>query len=284
MTNNLKTIVKSVWGQDDIHPTAIVHPDAKIGKNVKIGPYSIVGPYVELGDEVELKPHVVIDGRTTIGSKTVIYSFAAIGYETQDQKYNGEPATLEIGSENIIREHVTINPGTEGGGMRTSIGNNCLLMVGVHIAHDCIIGNNVIMANNATLAGHVEIEDFVTIGGLAACLQFVRIGHHAMIGGMSAVDRDVIPYGLVSSEHANLVGLNLVGLKRRGFDRATIHALRNAYRLLFAQEGTMSERVKDVSNMFNDNKLVMDMVEFINNPSKHSIMQPKGTEKESAAS
>ena len=263
-----------------IHSSAIVHPSAKIGKNVKIGPYSIIGEYVTLSDDIEIKSHVVIEGRTFIGEKTTIFSFAAIGYETQDKKYKGEPATLTIGSNNIIREHVTINPGTQGGGMATTIGDNCLLMVGVHIAHDCKVGNNVIMANNATLAGHVEIGDYVTIGGLSAFLQFVRVGQYAMVGGMSAVDKDVIPYGLVNGDRATLSGLNLVGLKRRGFDKESIHNLRSAYRLLFAQEGTMNERVKDVEELFYKDKSVMEILNFIALKTKHTIVQPKGNEKD----
>lgn len=258
-----------------IHPTAIVDPKAKLGERVSIGPYSIIGPHVELGDDVEIKPHVVIDGHTKIGARTRIFSFAAVGYETQDKKYKGETTYLEIGEDNVIREHATLHPGTEGGGFVTRVGNNCLFMISTHVAHDCQIGNHVIMANNATLAGHVTLGDYAIIGGLSAVHQFVRIGEHAMVGGMSGVDHDVIPFGTVKGERAHLHGLNLVGLKRRKFQRETIHALRSAYRLLFAEEGSLNERVTDVADLFKDNQPVMEIVEFIAAQDSRSICQPK---------
>ncbi len=258
----------------EIHPTAIIEDDARIGENVVIGPYCIIGAEVELGDGVTLNSHVVVNGRTTIGANTKIFPFASIGLPPQDLKYKGEPSRLEIGCNNVIREHVTMNPGTEGGGMLTRIGNNCLFMVGSHVAHDCQIGDHAILVNNATLGGHVRIDEWAIIGGLSAVHQFVRVGRHAMVGGMSGVENDVIPYGSAIGNRARLQGLNIVGLKRRDFDRDTIHSLRNAYRLLFAQEGTMSERLEDVAELLHDNEPVMEIVEFIRADSSRSICQP----------
>ncbi|WP_425404823.1 acyl-ACP--UDP-N-acetylglucosamine O-acyltransferase [Hwanghaeella sp.] len=258
-----------------IHQTAIIDPAAAIGEGVIIGPYCVVGAEVKLGDGVRLHSHVVVDGRTEIGEETEIFPFASIGTQPQDLKYNGEPSKLIIGRKNRIREHVTMNPGTEGGGMETRVGDNGLFMVGVHVAHDCIVGNNVIMANNATLAGHVIVEDFAIIGGLSAVHQFVRIGKHAMVGGMSGVENDVIPYGSVMGDRARLSGLNIVGLKRRGFNKDDVHHLRRAYRMLFADEGTMGERVQDVAKLFDGNSGVMEIVEFMAASSSRGITQPK---------
>jgi UDP-N-acetylglucosamine acyltransferase len=259
----------------NIHSTAIVHPDATIGKNVFIGPYCTVGENVTLGDNVQLLSHIVVDGYTFIGNHTKIFPFASIGTIPQDLKYSGEASKVEIGSHTTIREYVTINPGTTGGGLLTKVGDNCLLMVGSHVAHDCIVGNNVIMANNATLAGHVMVGDFAIIGGLSAVHQFVRIGHHAMIGGMSGIENDVIPYGQASGERANLVGLNLVGLKRRQFNREDIHILRTTYRLLFSPEGTLQERVDDAKEMFPNHKAVSEILNFITSSASRAICQPK---------
>ena len=258
-----------------IHPTAIVEPGARVGKDVSIGPYSCIGPEVELGDGVVVMAHVVIGGRTVICSRTRIFPFASIGLAPQDLKYHGEPSRLVIGADTTIREHVTMNPGTEGGGMLTSVGDHCLFMVGSHVAHDCKVGNNVIMANNATLAGHVQIGDHAILGGLSAVHQFVRIGQHAMIGGMSGVEHDVIPYGSVMGDRARLAGLNVIGLKRRNFSRDEIHALRTAYRMIFAAEGTMAERIEDAASMFKETPAVMDIVAFIRADSSRSVCQPR---------
>lgn len=258
----------------DIHPTAIVEDGAQIGVNVTIGPYCVIGPEVELDDGVDLLSHVVVGGRTSVGSNTRIFPFASIGLVPQDLKYKGEPSRLEIGCNNIIREQVTMNPGTEGGGMVTRIGNNCLFMVGSHVAHDCQIGDHVIFVNNATMGGHVEIGDWAILGGLSAVHQFVRVGRHAMVGGMSGVENDIIPYGSVMGNRARLSGLNVVGLKRRGFSREVIHALRNAYRLLFAPEGTMTERMNDLADLMPEIEPVMEIVEFIRADSSRSICQP----------
>ncbi|MCG8507714.1 MAG: acyl-ACP--UDP-N-acetylglucosamine O-acyltransferase [Rhodospirillales bacterium] len=258
----------------EIHPTAVIAKGARIGNDVAIGPYCCVGEHIVLDDGVTLHSHVVVEGRTRIGANTRIFPFSSIGHIPQDLKYQGEPSELIIGANNTIREHVTMNPGTEGGGMVTRIGDNCLFMVGAHVAHDCRIGDHVIMVNNATLGGHVEIGDWAILGGLSAAHQFVRIGKHAMIGGMSGVENDVIPYGSVMGNRARLSGLNIVGLRRRGFSRDVIHALRNAYRLLFADEGTMTERLSDVADMFADNEPVMEIVDFIQQDSSRAICQP----------
>lgn len=260
----------------EIHPTAIVESGATLGEGVIIGPYSIVGADATLGDNVHLKSHVVVAGLTRIGAGTQIYPFASIGHQPQDLKYKGEPTTLEIGENNVIREHVTMNPGTAGGVSKTTVGNNCLFMVGAHIAHDCVVGNHVVMANNATLGGHVSVGEWAILGGLSAIHQFVRVGRHAIVGGMTGVEHDVIPYGSVMGDRARLAGLNLVGIKRRGFSRDIIHDLRRAFRLLFADEGTMAERLSDVSELFSANEPVMDIVNFIQRDSERSICQPKG--------
>ena len=246
-----------------IHETAIVDDKAQIHSSVIIGAYSVVGPNVVLEDGCHLEPHVVIGGNTRLGPNNHVFPFASIGLQPQDLKYKGEESTLEIGSGNVIREHVTMNPGTGGGGMVTQVGDDCLFMVGAHVAHDCHVGDNVILANNATLAGHVEVGDFAILGGLSAIHQFVRIGKHAMIGGMSGVENDVIPYGSAMGNRAHLSGLNVVGLKRRGFSRETIHEMRKAYRLLFAEEGTMTERMEDVLESFGGVEPVMEIIQFI---------------------
>jgi len=258
----------------EVHATAVVDPKAKLATSVRIGPYCVVGGAVELGDDVELLSHVVVAGETRIGARTRIFPFASIGHRPQDLKFKGEVSQLVIGEDNMIREHVTMNPGTEGGGLLTSVGDGCLFMVGAHVAHDCHIGNNVIMANNATLGGHVTVSERAIIGGLAAVHQFVRIGRQAMIGGMTGVDQDVIPYGSAMGDRARLSGLNIIGLKRRGFSRDDIHALRTAYRLLFAEEGTKIERLADVGEMYSDNDTVMEIVGFMSSDSPRGICQP----------
>jgi len=259
----------------EIHPSALVDPAATLAESVKVGPFCVVGPHVIIGEGTQLLSHVVVEGRTTLGNNNIVYPFASIGHAPQDLKYNNEPSRLEIGDNNTIREHVTINPGTEGGGMLTKMGSDILVMVGAHVGHDCQIGDHVILVNNATLAGHVIVEDWAIIGGLSAVHQFCRIGRHAMIGGMSGVENDVIPYGSVTGNRARLGGLNIVGLKRRNFERETIHSMRTAYRLLFAQEGTMAERVSDVQKMFGTIEPVMEIVEFIQKQSSRGVCTPK---------
>ncbi len=259
-----------------IHPSAIVSAKAQIADNVEIGPFCVVGDDVKIGAGTVLKSHVVVEGDTTIGQNNVIFPFAVIGVAPQDLKFRGEKARVVIGDNNKIREHVTIHLGTQDGAMVTTIGSNCLLMVGVHIAHDCVVGNNVILANNATLAGHVEVGDHVVIGGLSAIHQFARIGAGAMIGGMSGVENDVIPNGLVMGERASLAGLNLVGLKRRGIAREEIHALRNFFKQLFDEEtqGEFSARVEKVAKNF-DSQVVKEVVNFVNSETSRSFCQPK---------
>lgn len=258
-----------------IHPTAIIDPAASIGRDVTIGPYCVIGPNVALADNVRLVSHVAIDGRTRIGAGTVVYPFASLGHRPQDLKFHGEDSELIIGANNQIREHVTMNPGTEGGGMVTRVGDNCLFMMAAHVAHDCQVGNNVILANNATLAGHVTVGDYVIVGGLSAVHQFVRIGPYAIIGGMSGVESDVIPFGLVKGERAHLAGLNMVGLERRGFNRDDIRALRSAYRMLFAPEGTLAERLEETATHYKDQEQVGRIVEFIRAQTSRPLCQPK---------
>jgi UDP-N-acetylglucosamine acyltransferase len=253
----------------EIHPTAIVDPAAEYEEGVYIGPYCCVGPDVRLGTNVKLQSHVVVDGRTEIGANSEVYPFAVIGAPPQDLKYHGEPSQVVIGERTVIREHVTIHPGTAGGGLLTRVGSDCLIMVGAHVAHDCEVGNSVIMANNATLGGHVTIGDYAILGGLAGIHQFVRIGQ------LSGVGKDVIPYGFVIGVRSYLSGLNTTGMKRRGFSREDIHSLRAAYRLLFAEEGTLVERLDDVSDMFKENAAVMEIVHFIQADSSRAVCQPQ---------
>ncbi|MFQ5564989.1 MAG: acyl-ACP--UDP-N-acetylglucosamine O-acyltransferase [Paracoccaceae bacterium] len=252
-----------------VHPTAIVEDGARLAGDVTIGPYCTVGRHVTLEAGVELVSHVAVAGHTRVGARTRIWPFASIGHQPQDLKFAGEESRLEIGAACMIREHVTMNPGTSGGGLLTRVGSNCLFMMGCHVAHDCQIGDNVIMANNAHLAGHVEIGEFAVLGGLSAVHQFVRIGAHAMVGGVSGVDKDVIPFGSVIGNRAELGGLNLVGLKRRGFDRGDIHALRGAYRLIFHGEGAgaddaaLAERAARAGQAYPQCEPVQQMVAFI---------------------
>jgi UDP-N-acetylglucosamine acyltransferase len=258
-----------------VHATAIVDPRARLGADVEIGPYCIVGPDVALGDGVILHSHVVVAGRTEIGPRTQIFPFASIGHQPQDLKYGGEPSELIVGSDNMLREHVTMNPGTEGGGMITRVGDRGLFMIGAHVAHDCQIGDRVIMANNATLGGHVVIEDDAIIGGLAAIHQFVRIGRHAMIGGMSGVEHDVIPYGLATGDRARLQGLNLVGMKRHGLARADMQTLSLAYARLFGPEDTLAERVERLAAEHGESAGVAAIVAFVRAKSSRALCRPK---------
>ncbi len=257
-----------------IHTTAIIDPLAKIGANVSIGPYCVVGPNVILGQGVILKSHVVIEGRTTIGEGTVVYPFASIGSSPQDLKFHGEVSELIIGARNVIREYVTMNPGTEAGGLKTTIGDDGLFMMSSHVAHDCVIGNHVIMANNATLAGHVTVGNYAIIGGLSAVHQFVRIGAHAIIGGMSGVENDVIPFGRVKGDRAYLAGLNLIGLERRGFTKDQIKSLQRAFNQMFSGDGTFEDRIQAVSSAFPDDPLVADMILFAKEKAKFPLCQP----------
>jgi UDP-N-acetylglucosamine acyltransferase len=256
-----------------IHKTAIVDPKAKISANVNIGPYSIIGPNVEIGKDTDINSHVSIAGYTKIGKKNKIYPFASIGNNPQDLKYNGEKSYLEIGDSNTIREYVSINPGTDGGGGLTKIGNNCLFMVSSHVAHDCVIGDNVVAVNNVAIGGHVQIEDNAIIGGNSAIHQFIRIGKFAMIGGICAVIRDVIPYGLVHGNRSVLQGINLIGLRRNNISNQDIALLTNAYKEIFKSEN-LSENLKNLSEDYKKNDLVIEILKFIQKDKKRPICTP----------
>jgi UDP-N-acetylglucosamine acyltransferase len=255
-----------------IHSTAIVDKKCKIGNNVKIGPYSVIGPHVKIGDNTIIQSHVNISGNTIIGNGNKIYPFVSIN-DPQDLKFNGESTSLIIGNNNKIREYVTINPGTVSGGGKTTIGNNCLFMIASHVAHDCKVGNNVIIANNVPLGGHVIIEDDVIIGGNSAVQQFTRIGKMAMIGGMTGVLHDVIPYGLSTGNRNSLQGLNLVGLRRAKFENKDILGLSEAYKEIFATKN-FAENISKLNISYQDNQLVKNVIDFITKDKKRSICTP----------
>ena len=268
--------MSKVLAKTQIHSTAVISSEAQIGANVKVGPFCVVGSNVTLDDDVVLHSHVVVNGFTHIGAETEIFPFASIGSPPQDLKYSGEPSKLVIGKKNIIRENVTMNPGTVGGGMLTIVGDYGLFMVGSHVAHDCIVGDNVVLANNATLAGHVTVGSFVILGGLSAVHQFVHIGDHAIVGGMTGVEHDVIPYGSVKGNRASLSGLNIIGLKRRGFSRGQVDELRAAYRMLFDGDGTFQERLVKLLSTNPSSEAVLEIIKFIKKDSTRAICQPKG--------
>ena len=256
-----------------IHKTAIIDSAAKIGQNVKVGPYSIIGANVEIGEGSEIQSHVSIIGNTKIGMNNKIYPFASIGNDPQDLKFNGEETKLEIGNNNKIREYVTINPGTKGGGGLTKIGDGCLFMVSSHIAHDCFVGNNVILANNVPLGGHAIIEDNVIIGGNSAVQQFTRVGRSAMIGGMCGIVRDIIPYGIALGNRCVLQGLNLIGLRRNNISNKEIMTLSNAYKEIFKNEN-LTENLSNLDKDFRTNKLVLEVVNFLEKDKKRPICTP----------
>ena len=256
-----------------IHKTALVDSKAKISKNVQIGPYSIIGPNVEIGEGTVVQSHVNISGNTKIGSNNIIYSFASIGNDPQDLKYKGEETELKIGNNNKVREYVTINPGTSGGGGLTKVGNNCLFMVSSHIAHDCLVGDNVILANNVPLGGHAHVDDDAIIGGNSAVQQFTRVGKSAMIGGMCGVVRDVIPYGIAHGNRSILQGLNLIGLRRKNIPNKDIMVLSNAYKEIFKNEN-LTENLNTLSTEFRENDLVTEVVNFIEKDKKRPICTP----------
>ena len=256
-----------------IDRTAIIDKNAKLGSDVKIGPYTVIGPNVEIGNDVVIHSHVSIYGNTQIGNGNIIYPFASIGNDPQDLKYNGEKTKLIIGDNNKIREYVTVNPGTISGGGETIIGNNCLFMISSHVAHDCKVGNNVIIANNVPLGGHVKIEDNVVIGGNSAVQQFTRIGKMAMIGGMTGVLHDVIPYGLSTGNRNSLQGLNLIGLRRAKFENKDILGLSEAYKEIFATKN-INENISKLNGSFRENPLVKNVIDFITKDKKRSICTP----------
>jgi len=255
-----------------IHQTAIIDKKAKISKNVEIGPFTVIGPGVEIGENTIIQSHVNIFGNTKIGNGNKIYPFVSIN-EPQDLKYDGELTNLIIGNNNKIREYVTINPGTVGGGGKTVIGNNCLFMISSHIAHDCKVGNNVIIANNVPLGGHAIIEDNVVIGGNSAVQQFTRIGKMAMIGGMTGVLNDVIPYGLSTGNRNSLQGLNLIGLRRAKFNNKDILGLSEAYKEIFSSRNII-DNISKIDNSHIENPLVKDVINFITKDKKRSICTP----------
>ena len=256
-----------------IHNTAIVDIKSKIASNVKIGPYTVIGPNVEIGENVIIQSHVNITGHTVIGKNNNIYPFASIGNDPQDMKFKGEKTELIIGDDNTIREYSTINPGTIQGGGITKVGNNNLIMISSHIAHDCIIGNNVVIANGAAIAGHAQIDDHVIIGGNCGIQQFTRIGKMAMIGGMTGVSRDVIPYGLSTGNRNYLNGINIVGLRRSNVPNKDIIGLTEAYKDIFKTEN-LNENLSRLNGQFKENLLVNEVLEFINKDKKRPICTP----------
>ncbi len=259
--------------ETSIDPTARVAPGAVIGKGAFVGPFCVVGPNVTLGDQVRLISHVVLSGHTTIGERTTVYPFASLGMPPQSVKYRGGPTRLIVGSDCEIRENVTMNTGTEDDGGLTSVGNKCTFMVGAHVGHDCKVGNNVTLANNAVLGGHVIVEDFVFMGGHSAAHQFVRIGESAMIAGVTGLGADVIPFGFAIGQRGELDGLNVVGMRRRGYSRADIHGLRQAYRALFLVRGHFKERVEAVERGFADDPVVAKVIAFIKAGGSRPLMK-----------
>ena len=256
-----------------IHNSSVIDKKAKISKAAKVGPFCYIGPNVELSEDVELISNVHIEGNTKIGKGTKIFPFASIGTQPQDLKFKNEINYLTIGEKNIIREYVTINPGTNGGGGLTKVGNNCLFMVSSHIAHDCKVGDNVILANNVPLGGHAHVEDNVIIGGNSAVQQFTRVGRSAMIGGMCGVVRDIIPYGIAHGNRSVLHGLNLIGLRRKNIPNKEIMTLSNAYKEIFKNEN-LTENLNNLSDDFKKNELVLEVVDFLEQDKKRPICTP----------
>jgi len=267
------TISRAGGARTEIHPSAVVAEGAEIGPGARIGPFCTIGPDVTIGAGARLVSHVVVDGHTRIGAEAVLWPFCTVGLAPQDLKYRGEPTRCEIGPRTQVREHCTIHRGTVTGSGVTRVGADCLLMAVVHVAHDCEVGDGVVIANNVVMGGHVAIGDHAVIGGAAALHQFVRIGRGAMVGGVSGVEADVIPFGSVIGNRARLAGLNVVGLKRRGYDRARLHALRAALRLLFAGEGVFAERLAQVRAQFPAAALVGEVLALIDAPSRRGLIR-----------
>jgi UDP-N-acetylglucosamine acyltransferase len=257
-----------------IDPTARIEPGAVIGKDVSIGAYSVIGPNVVIEDGCRLLTHVHVTGHTTLGAGTIVYPFASLGTPPQSVKYKGGPTRLVVGEKCEIREHVTMNTGTEEAGGVTEVGARCFFMVGSHVAHDCRVGNDVTMANNATLGGHVTVGDNVFFGGLCAVHQFARIGENVMVAGVSGVRGDIIPFGYAGGQHAKLVGINVIGMKRRGFTRADMHRLRHAQNELFAGPGTFRERLEGAAKKYGDDPVVGRVIAFIQEGGSRALVQP----------
>ncbi len=267
--------IRDYDGGPQIHPSAVVAHAAKLGRGVSIGPFCVVGPDIDLGDGVELLSHVVLAGRTSIGEGTRIFPFASLGHEPQDLKFRGESSELRIGRNCIIREGVTMNPGTAAGGLLTSVGDRSVFLAQSHVAHDCRVGSEVIFSNNVMLAGHCSVGDYAILGGGAAVHQYVRLGRHSFIGGLAGVEHDVIPYGIALGNRAHLAGLNVVGLKRRGFSREDIHDLRRAYRLLFSVVGTLKERVDATEAEFANHVQAAEILAFLREGGERAICVPR---------
>jgi UDP-N-acetylglucosamine acyltransferase len=265
-----------------VHPSACVEPGARLGAGVHVGPFCHVGPEATLGDGVRLVSHVSVAGLTEIGARTRIFPFASIGHEPQDLKYRGERVSLTIGEDCLIREGVTMNPGTAGGGSRTIVGARSVFLANSHVAHDCRVGDNVIFSNGVMLAGHCQIGDFAILGGGSAAHQFTRIGAHAFIGGLAGVENDIIPFGIALGNRASLAGLNVVGMKRRGFSHETIHDLRRAYQQLFAPIGTLRERIEVVAAAFSDQQAVQQIVAFLREGGDRAICTPRAGKEDEA--
>lgn len=261
--------------QTFIHPSACVEPGARLGVGVHVGPFCHVGPEATLGDGVRLVSHVSVAGVTTIGARTRIFPFASIGHEPQDLKYRGERVSLKIGDDCLIREGVTMNPGTAGGGLETVVGSRNAFLANAHVGHDCRIGDNVVLSNNVMLAGHCQVGDFASLGGGAAAHQFVRIGAHAFVGGLAGVENDIIPFGIALGNRAALAGLNVIGLKRRGFSHEALHDLRRAYKQLFDGKGTLKERAEDVAAAYPDQELVQQIIAFLRDGGERAVCMPR---------
>ncbi|GGD89367.1 acyl-[acyl-carrier-protein]--UDP-N-acetylglucosamine O-acyltransferase [Aureimonas endophytica] len=259
----------------EIHPTAIIEDGAEIGEGSVIGPFCIVGPQVRLGAGSKLRSHVVLTGNTSIGPKADIFPFASIGHAPQHLKYKGEDTRLVIGANCLIREHVTMNPGTSQGRFETTIGDNCNFFTAAHVAHDCTVGDNVTIINNVMLAGHCVVGDFATIAGGSGIHQFTRIGHHAYIGGLAAVEGDVIPFGMVLGNRAYLSGLNVIGMKRAGFNREAVRNVRRAYRMLFSDDLTFRENMDEVQAEYPEDPLVQDVLSFIRAGGDRALCFPR---------
>ncbi len=256
-----------------IHPTSIVEDGAALGDDVKIGPFCHVGPEVKLGNGIELQSHVVITGETDIGDNARIFPFASLGQEPQDLKFAGEKTSLSIGANCLIREGVTMNTGTQGGGSKTIVGDKCVFLANSHVAHDCVLGNNIILSNNVMLAGHCQLGDNVICGGGSAVHQFSRIGRNSFIGGLAGIEGDVIPFGMMRGSHGRLIGLNVIGMKRNGFERASIKAANNAFKLLFAGDFPIRDVARELRES-EDDSLVLEILDFISEAKDRQLCRP----------
>jgi UDP-N-acetylglucosamine acyltransferase len=260
----------------------VVEAGARLGEGVEIGPFCHVGAQAALGDGVKLLSHVAVAGDTEIGARTRIFPFASIGHEPQDLKYRGEPTKLRIGADCLIREGVTMNPGTAGGGGETVVGDKCVFLANCHVAHDCRLGEGVLLSNNVMLAGHCRIGDYAILSGGSAVHQFVRIGAHAFLGGLTGVGEDLIPFGLAIGNRGWLAGLNVIGMKRRGFSQEQVHSLRRAYRALFSGAGTLKERIEEVAESFRDDAAAQQIVAFLREGSDRAVLVPRDGKDEPA--